>query len=94
MVAAIGTLIIDSFAMGYYNRVHFKQVEANHCADDDEEEVGEYGHGHGHGHEEHVHVHAHATHGHAHESGSGEVDGGSIELIRHRVISQVITLVS
>ena len=43
---------------GIYNRVHFKKVEVNHGADDDEE-VGGHGHGHGshgHGHGEHVHV--------------------------------------
>ena len=79
--------MIESFAMGYYNRVHFKNVEANRGGGDDgDAEVGVDGHGHGHG--EHVHVHTHATHGHAH--GSGEADGGAKELIRHRVVSQVL----
>lgn len=85
MVAAIGTLTVDSVATGYYNRAHFKKVGG----DGGDEEGGGGDHGHGHGHGEHVHVHTHATHGHAHGSGEEEMKGDK-ELIRHRVVSQVI----
>ncbi|PQQ08137.1 zinc transporter 8-like [Prunus yedoensis var. nudiflora] len=47
----------------------------------DEEKAGE--------HEGHVHVHTHATHGHSH----GSVDTSpTTQLLRHRVISQVLEL--
>ncbi|XP_068336828.1 zinc transporter 8-like [Pyrus communis] len=76
MMAAIGTLMVDSFATSYYNRSHFKNN-----IDADEEKAQE--------HEGHVHVHTHATHGHAH----GAIDTSpSTELLRHRVISQVLEL--
>ncbi|KAB2613368.1 zinc transporter 8-like [Pyrus ussuriensis x Pyrus communis] len=76
MMAAIGTLMVDSFATSYYSRSHFKNN-----IDADEEKAQE--------HEGHVHVHTHATHGHAH----GAIDTSpSTELLRHRVISQVLEL--
>ena len=75
-----------------YNRVHFKKVGVNHGVDD--EEVGGNGHG--------VWSYGmawgacanHATLGHAHGSRSGEVDKEAMELIQHRVISQIISIVS
>ncbi|WRX28358.1 Zinc/iron permease - like 10 [Theobroma cacao] len=77
MMSAIGTLMIDTFATGYYKRQHFnknKQVNA------DEEKAAE--------HAGHVHVHTHATHGHAHGSASPSEEFGLSELIRQRIISQ------
>ncbi|ONK77109.1 uncharacterized protein A4U43_C02F3190 [Asparagus officinalis] len=78
MVAAIGTLMVDSLATGYFNRRHFIVDDGQKGKGDVEDNV--------HVHEEHVHVHTHAGHGHAH--GSVAAGGGSSELIRHRVISQ------
>ncbi|KAJ6312074.1 hypothetical protein OIU77_013762 [Salix suchowensis] len=43
-------------------------------------------------HEGHVHVHTHATHGHAHGSASPEEDLALSELIRRRIVSQVLEL--
>ncbi|RVW42634.1 Zinc transporter 5 [Vitis vinifera] len=81
MVSAIGTLMVDACATSYYSRSHFKKAQQ---AVGDEEKAGE--------HEGHVHVHTHATHGHAHGSASSAEEMGSAELIRHRVISQVLEL--
>ncbi|GLT77285.1 hypothetical protein SLA2020_488840 [Shorea laevis] len=75
MMSAIGTLMIDSFATGFYRRIHFDLEQG---AGDD--------------HADHVHVHTHATHGHAHGSAIPSTDGTTSELIRHRVISQVLEL--
>ncbi|XP_059657034.1 zinc transporter 8-like [Cornus florida] len=77
MVSAIGTLMVDSVANGYYKRLHYSKARPVNYAD--EERQGE--------HEGHVHVHTHATHGHAH----GSVDSGS-DLVRHRIVSQVLEL--
>ncbi|KAF3967278.1 hypothetical protein CMV_008706 [Castanea mollissima] len=81
MLSAIGTLMIDTFATGYYKRSHF--VKARPLSGD-EEQQGE--------HEGHVHVHTHKTHGHAHGSAFVADDSGSEDLLRHRVISQVLEL--
>ncbi|KAI4333270.1 hypothetical protein L6164_018102 [Bauhinia variegata] len=82
MLSSIVTLMVDSLAMGYYKRRHFnkaKQVSGD-------EEMGE-------DHAGHVHFHTHTTHGHAHGSAnSSEEHTQSDELIRHRVISQVLEL--
>ncbi|KAK9133807.1 hypothetical protein Scep_013335 [Stephania cephalantha] len=81
MMTAILTLMVDSFATGYYRRLHFNKslpISGN------EEQSGE--------HAGHVHVHTHATHGHAHGSSFVSNDLGSADLIRHRVISQVLEL--
>ncbi|KAB1216865.1 Zinc transporter 1 [Morella rubra] len=82
MMAAIGTLMVDSFATGYYKRLHFnktKQVTAD-------EEMGDE-------HAGHVHVHTHPTHGHAHgPAATHSEDSNAAELIRFRVVSQVLEL--
>lgn len=82
MMSSIGTLMVDSFATGYYKRQHFNKNKLLAVVQD-EEKAGE--------HEGHVHVHTHATHGHAH---GGSLDHSSQDLplpqfIRHRVVSQV-----
>lgn len=78
--------MIDSFATGYFNRQHFTEA----VADEAETRKGDIEAKREDQHEDHVHVHTHAGHGHAH----GSVGGGvvSSELIRHRVISQVLEL--
>ncbi|XP_042477324.1 zinc transporter 1-like [Macadamia integrifolia] len=78
MLSAIGTLMVDTFATSYFNRSHFNKAKP---ANPDEENGGE--------HSGHLHVHTHATHGHSHGSAADE---SAAELIRHRVISQVLEL--
>ncbi|XWS47437.1 hypothetical protein CRYUN_Cryun14cG0151900 [Craigia yunnanensis] len=80
MASAIATLMVDVFATSHYSKSHLnttKQVNG------DEEKTGEID-------ENPVHVHTHATHGHAH--GSMLERSGSSELLRHRVVSQVLEL--
>ncbi|XP_061346517.1 zinc transporter 8-like [Gastrolobium bilobum] len=77
MCTAMGTLMVDTYATAYFQKYHFKDTQVE-TADLEKEP----------GHEGHVHVHTHATHGHAH----GNVLSESSELLRHRVISQVLEL--
>ncbi|XP_020575628.1 zinc transporter 4 [Phalaenopsis equestris] len=88
MLSAMGTMMLDSFATGYYKRSHFKKARLF----DDDMVAGDTEAAHA----GHLHVHTHASHGHAHGPASG---GGSPvaeasmeEKIRHRVISQVLEL--
>ncbi|XP_054813813.1 zinc transporter 1-like [Prosopis cineraria] len=87
MAASVATLMVDSLATGYYEKQHFnnntKQVSADH-----ELEAGSE-------HDGHVHMHTHSTHGHAHGSAHHhdvELMITSNEVIRHRIISQVLEL--
>ncbi|PNX98522.1 zinc transporter 1-like protein, partial [Trifolium pratense] len=82
MCTAMGTLMVDTYATAYFQNHYTKkaptQVESHdHEATSDVE------------HEGHVHVHTHASHGHAHGPVSSHP---SSELLRHRVISQVLEL--
>ncbi|XP_068655436.1 zinc transporter 8-like [Aristolochia californica] len=80
MLSAIGTLMVDSFATGYFNRTHFNQALL--VKQGEEEHVG------------HVHMHTHGAHGHGSvlpSDGENALAGGS-DLTRHRVISQVLEL--
>ncbi|TVU19821.1 hypothetical protein EJB05_35994, partial [Eragrostis curvula] len=80
MLAAIATLVVDTIATGYFKRAHAKTAGA--VADDVERSD-----------------HAHGGHGHAHgmssviavSSSSTNADDGA-QLIRHRIISQVLEL--
>lgn len=87
MAAAIGTLMIDAFATSFYRKKHFGggAGQVTHATIADEEERTQE-------HARHVHAHTHATHGHAH--GSSEPIGPVMvelpELIRNRIISQVL----
>lgn len=76
MAAAICTLIIDTVASGYYNRIQNDEVVQQGIKADEEDGAG------------HLQVHTHATHGHAHGMGSS-AHGDVEDLIRRRVISQV-----
>ncbi|KHN47216.1 Zinc transporter 1 [Glycine soja] len=92
MCTAMGTLMVETYATAYFKKHHHSQVQTTYV---EKEESGDV-HLHTHathekesGHEGHVHLHTHATHGHAH----GHVptdDDQSSELLRHRVISQVL----
>ncbi|GMN55997.1 hypothetical protein TIFTF001_025113 [Ficus carica] len=80
MLAALVTMMIDTFATSYYERAHFNKALP----------VKDDSHVHGVAHDGHVHVHTHATHGHAHGSSFVSDDFSSVDLVRHRVISQVL----
>ncbi|KAM7250281.1 hypothetical protein ACFE04_022164 [Oxalis oulophora] len=107
MVSAIATLMIDSLATGYYQRLHFKKPGNIKLVNVDEEStttaittvaIDD--------HRGHVHVHTHATDGHAHGAfhthghhdhddggeGSGVSDFGASEIIRQRIVSQVLEI--
>lgn len=81
MVGAIGTLVVDTVATGYFTRVHFKNgaaaaeaaaVSAAAVGDEEKQQAAASAaapHGDDdHDHDGHVHMHTHATHGHAHGS--------------------------
>ena len=99
MVGAIGTLVVDTVATGYFTRIHFKDSAAAAGRDEEKQQATAaappHAAGGGDDHEGHVHMHTHATHGHAHGStalvaavGGGE--GDKEHALRHRVIAQVI----
>ena len=73
MLAAIGTLMVDTYATSYYGRRSRVKSEGG----DEERAVG---------------AHTHAVHGHAHGPVSVNAGSGDTELLRHRVISQVLPL--
>ncbi|CAL0310266.1 unnamed protein product [Lupinus luteus] len=81
MLSSIVTLMVDSLATGYYHRQHFntsKQFPTD-------EEIGD-------GHVDHIHLHTHATHGHSHGSSNSSEASLASELIRKRIISQVLEI--
>ncbi|KAG8100253.1 hypothetical protein GUJ93_ZPchr0013g33862 [Zizania palustris] len=103
MVGAMGTLVVDTLATGYFTRANKKDAAgrvAVPAAVADEEKQSSaadppHHRGDGSEHDGHVHVHTHATHGHAHGSSAlvaavGEDD--KEHTLRHRVISQVLEL--
>ncbi|CAN6203465.1 unnamed protein product, partial [Urochloa humidicola] len=92
MAGAIGTLVVDTLATGYFTRQHFRDSAAAGAAGvsaaavgDEEKQQQEVATAAvathaaaGDDHEGHVHVHTHATHGHAHGSAAlvAAVGGG------------------
>ncbi|KAE8676337.1 Zinc transporter 3 [Hibiscus syriacus] len=82
MAASIGTLMIDVFATSHYTKSHLHKTQQSDGGD--EEKTGE--------NENHLPVHTHATHGHAHGSVSMLQPSDSAQLLRHRVVSQVLEL--
>ncbi|KAJ8532053.1 hypothetical protein K7X08_011976 [Anisodus acutangulus] len=75
MVAAMGTLMVDTYATSYYNKKGMKNGVVAQSGDE----------------EGAINVHSHAPHGHAHGSSLVMSDSES-ELLRYRVISQVLEL--
>ncbi|KAJ7964614.1 Zinc transporter protein [Quillaja saponaria] len=69
---------IGTLMVDAFANVYFNKSQADVV---DEEKVG--------GYEDHLHVHTHAAHGHAHGS---VISSGPSDLLRHRVISQVLEL--
>lgn len=83
MMAAIGTLMLDTLATSFYKNMHFSKsklasVDEEEAADDD--------------HAGHLHVHTHATHGHAHGAALPSHDMSVSDLVRQRIISQVYVI--
>lgn len=107
MVGAIGTLVVDTVATGYFTRAQLNKdgahghgaITSSAAVVDEEKQAAaaasEEARRHE-GGEQEVHVHTHATHGHAHGSAAlvAAVGGAEDEkdTIRHRVISQVLEL--
>ncbi|GMH07947.1 hypothetical protein Nepgr_009787 [Nepenthes gracilis] len=88
MIGSVGTLMIDSWATGFYRRKHFKEKgDGRRPASVDDEMNAD--------HAGHIHIHTHASHGHSHASaadGAAEEELSRLELIRHRVTAQVLEL--
>ncbi|OMO65900.1 Zinc/iron permease [Corchorus capsularis] len=82
MTAAIGTLMVDVFATTHYTK---SQLNKTQQGNGDEEKTGEQ-------HETQVDVHTHAANGHAHGSVLLDPSASSHQLLRHRVVSQVLEL--
>ncbi|XP_051182144.1 zinc transporter 8 [Lolium perenne] len=101
MVGAIGTLVVDTLATGYFTRAHLKKDAAtgggSAAVVDEEKQAAAAAAAASEEGGEHLHVlHTHATHGHAHGSAAlvAAVGGSEDEkdTVRHRVISQVLEL--
>ncbi|KAK6240315.1 hypothetical protein SCA6_005704 [Theobroma cacao] len=82
MVAAILTLMMESFATGYHKRNELSKAQPVN-GDEESEEHGGHSHGHGHGH---------GRGGHVHGSAFVLDRTKSSDLIRHRIVSQVLEL--
>uniref|UniRef100_A0A0E0L3Q0 Zinc transporter n=1 Tax=Oryza punctata TaxID=4537 RepID=A0A0E0L3Q0_ORYPU len=76
MVSAIGTLIVDTVATGYFQRTDAKRKAAAVADEPDDLEASD----------EHSHGHAHGM------SVMSVAPAGEEDLVRHRVISQVLEL--
>ncbi|MED6223194.1 hypothetical protein PIB30_071553 [Stylosanthes scabra] len=79
MCTSIGTLMIDAYATAYFQKSNLQKTQVEALTD---AERGE------HVENTDVNTHSHGTHGHAH----GLAPSKSSELLRHRVISQVLEL--
>ncbi|KAI4294952.1 hypothetical protein MLD38_040765 [Melastoma candidum] len=92
MMAAMGTLMVDTYATSYYTRRQLGKGAAVLVGDEEQvvgagTELKVIGHVHGQA-EAHAHGHVHGhgdAHSHIHSSGPAE-------LLRHKVISQVLEL--
>ncbi|KAK1304262.1 Zinc transporter 5 [Acorus calamus] len=82
MMGSIGTLVVDSIAMGYYERSNLKRAMPVSEAEVEGGGVVVVGES---SREGAAHVHAGGMHAHVHVH-------GSVELVRHRVIAQVFEL--
>ncbi|KAF8007627.1 hypothetical protein BT93_K1584 [Corymbia citriodora subsp. variegata] len=80
MVAALGTLMVDTLATSYYKKSHVDKARPDKHVRD-EEKAGE--------NQGHVDLHTHTSHGHSHASMLRDADS---DLLRHRVISEVLEL--
>ncbi|KAF8007484.1 hypothetical protein BT93_K1488 [Corymbia citriodora subsp. variegata] len=78
MMAAVGTLMVDTLATSYYRNLHANKAGPDKSAEDEEKAKENQGY---------VHVQT----GHSH-SPTVNSDASSSDLLRHRVISQVLEL--
>lgn len=78
MCTAMGTLMVDTYATAYFQKHHSKKTPTTQVDCETNPEV-----------DGHIDLHTHVSHGHAH--GHVPFDNSS-ELLRHRVISQVIII--
>ncbi|CAD6246929.1 unnamed protein product [Miscanthus lutarioriparius] len=85
MLSAIATLVVDTIATGYFQRAHQAKTAA---VVGDVETTGGHAHG-GHGQHDHGHAHGMSSVVAAASTSNGDDSG---QLIRHRVISQVLEL--
>ncbi|KAL3715367.1 hypothetical protein ACJRO7_007146 [Eucalyptus globulus] len=83
MIAALGTLMVDSLATSYYKKSHIDKAMLDNYVEDEEKARENQGH---------VHVHTHASNGHSHGPKLTNSDVNSSDLLRHRVVSQVLEL--
>ncbi|KAI7758376.1 hypothetical protein M8C21_013737 [Ambrosia artemisiifolia] len=83
MSCAIGALMLDTFATSFYTKMHFNKQKTKQVMDVESNSSSNDDHA------GHVHVHAHATDGHAHGS---VLSSHEYQLMRHRIISQVLEL--
>lgn len=88
MICAIGALAVDTFATSFYRKIHFNKQQKPRQVH--VESVGSSDHHDDDHAAAHLHVHSHATDGHAH--GTSLISSLESELIRHRIISQVLEL--
>jgi zinc transporter 1/2/3 len=92
MLAAIATLVVDTIATGYFQRAaNAKKASAAVGVSDDVEATTPDDH-HAHGNGGHSHSHGHGASAIIASSAAGASDDGGAQLIRHRVISQVLEL--
>ncbi|KAK8588578.1 hypothetical protein V6N12_023007 [Hibiscus sabdariffa] len=82
MAASICTLMVDVFATSHYNKSRLHKIQQSNGGDEEKILENEY----------YLSVHTHATHGHAHGSVSLLHHSDSAQLLRHRVVSQVLEL--
>lgn len=82
MVAAVGTLMVDTVATSFYKNKHVNKSGQVNV----DEEVGDEGRS------SHGLVHSHATHGHDQGAAGPSHNASMSEIIRQRVITQVRSL--
>ncbi|CAL9101316.1 unnamed protein product [Musa acuminata var. zebrina] len=73
MVGAIGTLMVDTLATGYFSRLNGDRLRPTSLSEATNGDVE-------------------ATHGHTHRAAVMQLEDSSAQLIRHRVVSQVLEL--
>ncbi|CAN1828558.1 Zinc transporter 1 [Linum perenne] len=84
MVAAVMTMMIDTFATSYYKRSHFRSMNKALPVVGTASSSGELDH------DGHLHVHTHATHGHAHGSAFGSENANEVGITGNRNTMQVL----
>ncbi|XP_058072191.1 zinc transporter 3-like [Magnolia sinica] len=88
MLSAFATLMVDAFATGYYKRLHLRRARSIDDGNTDVELTNS--------HSSHVNVHMHTRNDHSQSTTNSNLDldsnPNSTDLIRHRVVSQVLEL--